>query len=254
VSKLERPAAIPGTCLMCDQPTEVLFFCAKHAEWPDPLESTTTPPPPVVAPVDDRIARRMRNVHAARASLPAWTAGLDFSAGMPALRRHVRHAPALTAMRRIAMMPKLPGVITITGKPKAGKTSGASAFLHHLLNATLDLAVPAKRSEDASDMRYVDCVALAEHRRVHGLGRGHAPEMIEAYEAPLLVLDEVGDPRQWDVIQLVLWHRIHKSLPTIVGLSHVDTESLRAAFNHGGLERRLLIDAIVLPLDAPIAP
>jgi DNA replication protein DnaC len=87
--------------------------------------------------------------------------------------------------------PKL-GSLVLLGPTGVGKTITGVAFAHKILERALSLDVPPEFVRLAKGLRFMVGRDLANARRLHHLGEGEAPAILEAQEATLLVLDEIG--------------------------------------------------------------
>jgi DNA replication protein DnaC len=161
---------------------------------------------------------------ATAASMPkrfAWTAGLDATA----LAACVDSA-ALEQARAmdVASLDRA----TLLGSAGAGKTSLASALAVTWAGATARTAV------------FVAAVDVGVARQQHGLGEGEPRIVRQAMNAPLLVLDDLGQEAEVGipVVAHILQHRYNRAIPTIA-TSGLTIEQLVSRYG-AGVARRLL--------------
>ncbi len=97
--------------------------------------------------------------------------------------------------------------VMFSGDTAAGKTSLAVAMFGAWVR--LD-------PEQRVDAMFAEAYLLAGARARHPLGQGEAPAVVEAMQAPLLLIDDVGsevDDRR-NVVADVVFHRHNEELPT----------------------------------------
>lgn len=147
--------------------------------------------------------KRERSIEPARASVPKrfrWA----FDADAEKLRGRVKANSDLIT-RALANPPGTDFVLL--GDTAAGKTSLIVAMFDAWLRAD-----PERRA----GARFVEAYRLAGARARYPLGQGEPPEVTEAMEAPLLVIDDLGsdtDDRR-DVLKEVILRRHDDELPT----------------------------------------
>lgn len=106
------------------------------------------------------------------------------------------------------------GNVLALGPTGIGKTTACAVLVRLLLAAWVrDGGEGGARAAGASWWRADD---LEQARREHPLGRGDAPELIDAAAAELLVLDDAGQDRDVQAVSQVLTARGDRGLPTIV--------------------------------------
>lgn len=90
---------------------------------------------------------------------------------------------------------------------------------------------------------------LASSERRHGLGEGYPPEMLEARQARVLYLDDIGaeEPRDLTALQFLLDYRYSKGLATVATSGLTATE---LAAHLGAAYYRRLVDQHVARKDA----
>lgn len=107
--------------------------------------------------------------------------------------------------------------LLITGPSGCGKTTACVAKVRLILDTARDKDVPRDKFKFAARMRFVVAADLAIARRQWSLGNGEAPEVKDAIDASLLVLDEVGYESTADTaIPETIDARYRRGLPTIV--------------------------------------
>jgi DNA replication protein DnaC len=150
-----------------------------------------------------RAKRTAQALEPVRGSVPKrfrWT----FDATVEKLRGRVRASDEFIA-RGLANPPSSDAVFF--GDTAAGKTSLAVAMLD---------AWVRRDPDERKGARFVESYWLAGARARHPLGQGEAPAVIEAMEAGLLVVDDLGseaDDRR-NVLADVIFHRHNEELPT----------------------------------------
>lgn len=130
-------------------------------------------------------------------------------------------------------------VVTVRGASRRGKTALACAML--------DAAI---RGGDHSAL-FVSARAFSRACSEHGFGRGQPAAFMEAAQATLLVIDDVGSERgstsqARDYVSDVLDDRINADLSTIV-TTWLDEETATTMYG-GGVAARLFQDALVLDM------
>lgn len=170
----------------------------------------------------------------------------------PAFRNPV-DVPKLLAdkPRFLRLLPDAPDLarqpkIVLRGPTRQGKTFLAHHLLWHRM--THLFTDPATRKDS------VDCQFFAAHRLVlarqqHPFGEGEAPLVEEAFDASVLVLDDLGNEShvdgRFDVIEQIIWRREADSLPTWVttGLTEKQvTERYGHAFSARIFEGALVLE------------
>ncbi len=106
------------------------------------------------------------------------------------------------------------GNVLLLGPTRIGKSTAAAM----LFRATLGRAVrDGGRDWDLADsMRWFGAEELSLARREHPMGRGEAPEVVEACSARLLVLDDAGWDRDPAAVSAVLAARYERGWPTVI--------------------------------------
>ena len=107
-------------------------------------------------------------------------------------------------------------VVTLVGRSEAGKTSLVGALV--ALLCELADAGDARAGVLARGLLWTDELALSRARASHKLGDGEAPLVERAVAAPLVVLDDLGQPTaggQDEVIE-VIWRRHQEERPLIL--------------------------------------
>lgn len=106
------------------------------------------------------------------------------------------------------------GNLMFRGRTEIGKTTAAALLLRRLLNEACNIG--GETFKKAMTSRFVNARDLASSEKRHPLGAGESPEVVNAKNASLLVLDEVGPECDPAVLQCVLdWRYLH-ALPTCV--------------------------------------
>lgn len=161
---------------------------------------------------------------ATAASMPkrfAWTDGLD--------------ATALAACVDLAALEQARAIdvarldrATLLGSAGAGKTSLASALAVTWASVTARTAV------------FVAAVDVGVARQQHGLGEGEPRIIRQAMNAPLLVLDDLGQEAEVGVpvVAHILQHRYNQASPTIA-TSGLSVDQIVSRYG-AGVARRLL--------------
>jgi DNA replication protein DnaC len=106
------------------------------------------------------------------------------------------------------------GNVMLMGQTGIGKTTAAAMLFRRLLGEAVRLGGIAW--QDAESMYWFKAYDLATARKEHQLGRGEAPEVVQACSARLLVIDDLG----WEngdvtVITEVLGERHDRCYPTV---------------------------------------
>jgi hypothetical protein len=151
-----------------------------------------------------------------------------FDAKPDALRGRVRASEEFIA-RGLANPPS--SDVLFFGDTAAGKTSFAVAMLD---------AWVRQSPEERRGARFVESYWLAGARARHPLGQGEAPAVIDAMQATLLVLDDLGseaDDRR-NVLADVIFHRHNEELPTWITTGFA-AEQLMARYGSQVLRRLL---------------
>jgi len=84
------------------------------------------------------------------------------------------------------------GSILFLGPTGAGKTITAVALAFKILERAVDLEVPESFVRLAKGLRFTVGRELSSARRIFPMGGGEPPPILEAQDATLLVLDEIG--------------------------------------------------------------
>lgn len=146
----------------------------------------------------------------------------------PMLRKRVKPESAVDRAMAIESLP-----VVLVGKAGAGKTALGCALLRRF----------SKRLGMVG--AYADAINLAYARRLHPLGEGEAPKVLQAMSAEVLFLDELGAEEGIDqtIQQLV---RMRHRKPTIIATPH-DAQTLLARYGTG-IARRIFEEATVIKL------
>lgn len=136
------------------------------------------------------------------------------------------------------------------GDPGSGKTSLAAAMFRARIEANRPASDPAKpfQSLKRAASRYFSAHKLAKARAAYPLGAGEAPEVVEAMNCPLLLLDELGgeDARHASAVAEILYERHAESLPTWVTMG-IGPKEVANRYG-GGIARRVFEGATVFKL------
>jgi DNA replication protein DnaC len=153
-----------------------------------------------------------------------------------------RRAPsrAITMARRLldALL------VVLVGPSGAGKTSIACAMLRAIIDAGVESDVALRLAEGAL---FVDSFELVRARLELALGKGEAELVREAFDARVLVLDDVAsEPARSSVVQEILHERHNRQQRTIL-TTWADEVALVARYGDGTV-RRILEGAQVIQL------
>jgi DNA replication protein DnaC len=154
---------------------------------------------------------RVNALSIARASLPQWS-WCRF--GDPQFGKCTRKAQP--AAQAAAAWHLDAGNLVLLGPTRAGKTVSAVALGYKLLELAEAADADPELVRFAVGLRFTVGRDLANARRFAPLGEGDAPAVIEAQEATLLVLDEVGFENQDTAVFEVMDLRYRASKPTIL--------------------------------------
>ncbi len=127
------------------------------------------------------------------------------------LAKRVKDARLLQAAREWTWKD---GNVIFLGETSIGKTTAAAMLFRRVLGEAVLNGGMAW--EDARSMRWFKAYDLAIARKEHQLGRGEAPEIIEACSSRLLVIDDLGwENGDVQVITEVLGERHDRCYPTV---------------------------------------
>lgn len=202
------------------------------------------------------VSRRLRSEHAAglgRAwrTVPESLGWAGFAphpqrAGGRRLSEWVRSPSAVQKAHEWAKAPQEKAILTLTGKPGAGKTTLACAVMREMMRRGVAFEAPWAARAFARRSRFESAARIVSDRTETPLGE-HVASLDLARAASLLVLDEVG--RGLDthkVIFSLLYQRHAHRQPTVITTPFRDTAELAAATGDGGLARRVFDDALVI--------
>jgi hypothetical protein len=149
-----------------------------------------------------------------------------FDATAATMKPRVKASDELIA-RALANPPS--GDLTLFGDTAMGKTSLAVAMLD---------AWVRQDPEARHGARFAESWWLVGARGRHPLGRGEAPEVEDAVEAPLLVIDDLGSEQDdgRGVMQFVIFKRHNAELPTWI-TTGFNPEQLMARYGNQVIRR-----------------
>src|SRR5262249_19077871 len=109
------------------------------------------------------------------------------------------------------------GSLVFLGPTGIGKTAAMVAMARRILDYARDHELPPDKLDRASRLQLIRTSDIIRAKRNHPLGQGDAPLLQAAYEADILMLDDlgrepVGDTTIYDIIDSRYWAR----QPTVV--------------------------------------
>jgi DNA replication protein DnaC len=184
-------------------------------------------------------------VGAARRSIPDWP-WARFSD--PKFIERTANAAAMVTAGK-AWTPKA-GNLILSGPTGLGKTVTAVAIANAIYDQAFDADpknwIDQKKVVLARRTWFVTGHQLVESRRSTPLGRG-IPELVgHAYDAAVLILDEVGYEPRDEVVFSVIDERYRDGAPTIV-TSGLDMAGLRARYGDAAIRRLTDLGEFVKP-------
>ncbi len=222
------------------------FWPADHTEKEELLISSPCPPPSSVLAHAEWLNAWKTRTYAEKHVRPGSGMAATLATAI-AVRRTAGKLPAWPTLetanvRRSKMAADLVSAtesydcttgLILLGRTGSGKTVGAVHLLMTMWERSFStrVAVPMPMFLKATD--------LAGARRGHALGEGEPEVVLDATEAPLLILDDLGqDPRNDNTVFEVIDARYDAKLPTVV-TSGFPLEELNARYGQA-LSRRLL--------------
>lgn len=211
----------------------------------------------VCAPCSARetASRRRARLAEAVATLPPWPwcrfgdpVFAERTAGR-ATRRHGTEVADVVAADAARAWRRAHGGLVLCGPTGTGKTSLMVAIGYQLVEAAMAESAAPALVDFAAGIRFADASDIARARRGWPLGKGDPPELTEAMEATLLLLDEMGreplgDPTLFELFN----YRYRKGLPTVT-TSRLTRDDMKRPDRYGtDGARRLLDTGVVLEL------
>jgi DNA replication protein DnaC len=153
----------------------------------------------------EELRRRQTDARVVRDRLPEFVRG----ATAEQMRQRIPEARMLETARawRWGM-----GNVLLAGPTDSGKTTAAAYLFKRLLAQAVQTG---EEWERARWMRWVSAEDLSVARRGQALGRGEPPEAIEAINARLLFLDDIGWDKDITEVCSVLAARYDRGVPTV---------------------------------------
>jgi DNA replication protein DnaC len=115
------------------------------------------------------------------------------------------------------------GPLIFSGPTGCGKTTVMVAMLHRIGGEAVAVALAQKPGSQPtpplrrlSKLRWTDAHSLVKARRMHPLGAGEAPLIEGAFDAEVLVVDELGFEPPSEVIFEIADHRYRTGKPTLL--------------------------------------
>jgi DNA replication protein DnaC len=136
---------------------------------------------------------------------------------------------------------ELPPVLLLVGPTEAGKTSAAAALLNEIVERGTAEGAKRREAELAGGIRFLLSSRLASARSRSPLGED-PEEVVQALEATVLVIDELGLEEQRFIPELeTIIHEWHSSGRRTIVTTGLTSEVLKERYQ-GGIVRRLAMD------------